>query len=92
MPGRNYRYGYVYLVSAACPETGNSVGHVCDRENTEEMNRHLWCRALPEGKHAVVVLDGAGWPRSKGLDIPANVSLFRLPPYSPARPKPSSRS
>jgi len=82
---RDYRYGYVYLFSAACPETGNAVGHVCDKANTDEMNRHLRdvSSALPEGKHALMVLDGAGWHRSKDLDIPANVSLLRLPPYSP---------
>ena len=82
---RDYRYGYVYLFSAACPETGNAVGHVCDKANTDEMNRHLRdvSSTLPEGKYALMVLDGAGWHRSKDLDIPANVSLLRLPPYSP---------
>ncbi len=84
---RNFRYGYVSLFSAACPETGNAVGHVCDKTSTDEMNRHLQdvSSTLPEGKHALMVLDGAGWHRSKDLDldIPANVSLLRLPPYSP---------
>ena len=31
----------------------------------------------------VVVLDGAGWHRSKELEIPDNVKLIPLPPYSP---------
>ena len=35
------------------------------------------------GNHAVVVLDGAGWHRSKALEVPANVSLLHLPPHSP---------
>ena len=35
------------------------------------------------GKHALVVLDGAGWHRSRELEIPDNVSLPRLPPCSP---------
>ena len=82
---RDYRYGYVYLFSAACPETGDAVGHVCDKANAREMNRHLRDvgRELPEGKHAVMVLDGAGWHKSKDLEIPSNVSLLHLPPYSP---------
>jgi len=82
---RDYRYGYVYLFSAACPETGHAVGHVCDKANAREMNRHLRDvgKELPEGKHAVMILDGAGWHRSKDLEIPSNVSLLRLPPYSP---------
>ncbi len=49
------------------------------------MNRHLRDvgKELPEGKHAAMVLDGAGWHRSKDLEIPSNVPLLRLPPYSP---------
>ncbi|MCY4460488.1 MAG: winged helix-turn-helix domain-containing protein [Albidovulum sp.] len=53
--------------------------------NTDEMNRHLLDIAakVPDGRYALVVLDGAGWHRSKALEIPANVTLLRLPPYSP---------
>lgn len=82
---QDHRYGYVYLFSAACPETGTAVGHVCARANTGEMSRHLRDigEQTPAGKHALVVLDGAGWHRSRDLEVPANVSLLRLPPYSP---------
>lgn len=38
---------------------------------------------LPEDEHAVMVLDGAGWHTSNSLVIPSNVTLPRLPPYSP---------
>jgi transposase len=31
----------------------------------------------------VMVLDGAGWHRSKALVVPENMRLLRLPPYSP---------
>ncbi|MCY4462238.1 MAG: transposase [Albidovulum sp.] len=31
----------------------------------------------------MAVLDGAGWHRSKALEIPASVTLLRLPPCSP---------
>ena len=33
-------------------------------------------------QHALMVLDGTGWHRSKDLDVPANASLLRLPPCS----------
>ena len=33
--------------------------------------------------HRVVILDRAGWHRSQGLVIPANITLLELPPYSP---------
>ena len=31
----------------------------------------------------VMVLDGAGWHKSKALKIPQNMKLLPLPPYSP---------
>ena len=38
---------------------------------------------LPGDGHAALVLDGAGWHGARGLDVPANVTLVPLPPYSP---------
>ncbi|MCY4459204.1 MAG: transposase [Albidovulum sp.] len=82
---RDHRYGYCYLFSAIFPEAGVAVGHICDRASTDEMNRHLLdiAASVPDGRHALVVLDGAGRHRSKGLEIPASVALRRLPPRSP---------
>ena len=37
--------------------------------------------AVPEGRHALVIMDGAGW-HQETLDLP-NVTLLKLPPYSP---------
>ena len=38
---------------------------------------------IPEGEHAVMVWDGAGFHTAKALRVPENVTLVRLPPYSP---------
>ena len=36
------------------------------------------------GAHAVLVCDGAGWRQTgQRLTVPKNLSLLRLPPYSP---------
>jgi transposase len=36
------------------------------------------------GSHSVIVLDGAGWhQQGRRLRIPDNISLLKLPPYSP---------
>ncbi len=41
-------------------------------------------RTVRPGYHAVVVLDGAGWHKTGGrLRVPDNISLLKLPPYSP---------
>ena len=78
---RDQRYAYLFAV--ARPE--DPVGHVCDRANTDEMNRHLAdiSETVTPGRHGVVVLDGAGWHCSDDLDIPENLPLLHLPPYSP---------
>ena len=82
---RDHRYGYAVLFAAVRPANPVAVGHICDRANADEMNRHLAdiAAAVPPGHHAVLVLDGAGWHRAKRLEVPANISLMRLPPYSP---------
>ena len=38
---RDRRFGYWYLFSAACPARELAVGHISQRANTTEMNRHL---------------------------------------------------
>ena len=82
---RDHRYGYCYLFGATCASRGKVVGLVADRASTESMNEHLGLigTAVTEGAHAVPVLDGAGWHKSAGLVVPANLSLLFLPPYSP---------
>jgi transposase len=49
------------------------------------MNAHLKfiSEQLGPDKHAVLVLDGAGWHVANALKIPANITLLPLPPYSP---------
>ncbi len=35
------------------------------------------------GERLLMILDGAGWHRESCLNIPANMRLVSLPPYSP---------
>ena len=48
------------------------------------MDRHFGdiSAAVEPGFHAVVVLDGAGWHKSRDLDFPDHLSVPHLPPYS----------
>ena len=82
---RDRRFGYCYLFSAACPDRELAVGHISERANTPEMNRHMEdiSEQVARGSHAVVVLDGAGWHKSRDLEIPTNISLLFLPLYCP---------
>lgn len=49
------------------------------------MNQHLRMISEHVGPtvHVVLVLDQAGWHRSKALKVPDNMTLLPLPPYSP---------
>lgn len=40
-------------------------------------------RQVAEGAHAILVLDGAGWHIADNLELPTNITLLKLPPYSP---------
>ena len=68
-----------------CPETGETVELVAPTVSTYLMNAHL--RHLSEhlgpDRHAVLIMDGAGWHVSNDLVVPENVTTLLLPPYSP---------
>ena len=79
------RYKWTYLFGALCPERAVGAGLVLPRANIGAMNLHLAeiARNVAPSAHAILVLDGAGWHISKKLIIPDNISLLKLPPYSP---------
>jgi putative transposase len=58
---------------------------VLPRCTTEGMSLHLAeiAQAVAPGAHALVLLDRAGWHRSKRLVIPANITLVPLPAKAP---------
>ena len=78
-------YEWVYLWAAVEPATGASAAMLTPDVNAGQMNTFLAGLAgtLAADEHAVLVLDGAGWHVARGLAVPANVTLLRLPPYSP---------
>ena len=49
------------------------------------MNLHLEVisMAVEPAAHAVVLVDGAGYHRSRRLRVPSNITLIRLPRYAP---------
>lgn len=78
-------YKWVYLYGAVNPITGESAGMIGSVVDTEMMSLFLYWmgKQLGEDRHAVLVLDGAGWHKAKGLRVPPNITLLFLPPYSP---------
>lgn len=79
------RHTNAYIFGAVCPARDIGVALVLPDVDTRAMNRHLAeisCNVQP-GAHAVIIIDGAGWHRADDLKVPTNISLLRLPPYSP---------
>ena len=82
---RQTQCGYLYVIAAACPVTGQAEGILAPYLNTNTINAFLrvFSAALAPGVQAVLIWDGAGYHTSQRLEVPANVSLIQLPPYSP---------
>lgn len=82
---RQTRYEWVYLYAAVEPASGESVALLAPNADTGTMNVFLRMLSadLRPGEHAVLILDGAGWHRSRTLVVPDNITCLLLPPYSP---------
>lgn len=74
-----------YIFGAVCPQQDSAVALVMPQANTEAMTHHLQAlsEAVPAGRHAVLVLDRAGWHTTPKLPQFPNVSLLPLPAGSP---------
>ena len=77
-------YSNLYAYSAVDVENGTEFSLLLPKVNTEMMNIFLdyFRRAIPEHR-VLLVMDQAGWHKSKSLKIPENVEIVHLPPYSP---------
>lgn len=82
---RQTRYEWVYLYAAVEPATGESVPLLAPNVNTDTFN--VFLRMLSEElgplDHAVLIMDQAGWHKSKRMNLPDNITALLLPPYSP---------
>jgi DDE superfamily endonuclease len=78
-------FASAHLFGAVCPERDAGVALAMPEVSTTAMGLFLaeLSHSLPAGAHAALVLDGAGWHVSEDLVVPANLTLIRLPPYSP---------
>ena len=82
---RDTGYEFTYIFGAACSERGKAAGLVMSYVNTEAMTLHLMevSKAVATDAHGLLIADGAGWHDSKDLKVPDNITILKLPPYSP---------
>jgi len=68
-----------------CPETGQTEALISPFVNKDAMKQHLQqiSEVTEPGRHALVIMDGAGWHTDDiayGID---NLTIIKLPPDSP---------
>ena len=82
---RQTEYQYLWVIGAVCPETGHAEGLLSPQLNTGIINTFLeqFSATIPEDEQAVMIWDGAGFHTAKALRVPSNVTVVKLPPYSP---------
>ena len=78
-------YANLHVLTAVCPATGRAEGLVTPKLNARVVQTFLdgLSATIPAGTHVLLVWDGAGYHVAKALRVPANLSVLKLPPYSP---------
>lgn len=80
----NLGFKNFYVYSAIDPKTGDDLTLFMPKVNTDCMNLYLQELSLHlDEKQAIIVMDQAGWHKSKKLVVPQNIEIELLPPYSP---------
>jgi transposase len=78
-------YANLHVLTAVCPATGRAEGLVAPKLDAGVVQTFLeqLSAAIPAGTHVLLVWDGAGYHVAKRLRVPGNLTVLRLPPYSP---------
>jgi transposase len=77
-------YKNFYLYSSISPISGEHFTLLLPWVNTEIMNLYLeYLSSAFKDKQLMLIMDQAGWHRSKNLQKPENIKFVYLPPYSP---------
>lgn len=79
-----HQYEYRYLFGAFSPINGNHLLLEFPCCNTEVFQYFLDRLAIVDPQEfKILFLDNAGWHHAKALQVPQNMALIFLPPYSP---------
>jgi transposase len=82
---KQQQFEYAYLFGSVCPSRGIGEAIVVPWVNKDAMSQHIKqiSNATEKGRHAVVIMDGASWHAEDVASDFDNVSIIKLPPYSP---------
>jgi transposase len=75
---------YTYAFSAVCPQTGILFSLIMPYADSQAMNIFLkLLSAQQQNERIIICMDKAGWHTTNHLEVPKNIILWFLPPYSP---------
>jgi transposase len=81
------KYEWIYAYAFVHPKSGKSFWLLLPSVNTLLMNMALKEFSLyvdpQQEKKILLLIDGAGFHTGNGMEIPENIKLFPLPPYTP---------
>ena len=82
---QDQRTASTYIFGAVCPWDGKGTALVLPFCNSAATSLHLAeiSAMVAPGRHAVLMLDQAGWHLSSSVDVPPNITLLPLPPKCP---------
>ena len=82
---RDQRTASTHIFGAVCPWEGQGAALALPLCNSAAMTLHLAeiAAMVAPGRHAVLLLDRAGWHLSGQVKVPPNIALLPLPPKCP---------
>jgi transposase len=82
---RQRQFLSTYIFGACCPDKDKGCALILPECTASMMQIHLEeiSKQVEIDFHAIVLMDRASWHTTEALNIPQNISLLPLPPYSP---------
>lgn len=79
-----HKFSTTYLYGSYSPINGDSFVWEVDGVNTTIFEQYLKEFSLHKpNEYKIVVIDNAGFHSTKNIEVPNNIFLLRIPPYSP---------
>ncbi len=82
---RQRQFLSTYIFGACCPDKDKSCALILPHVDFDMMQIHLneISTKVDQGYHALILVDRAGWHMTEQIQLPKNITLIPLPPYSP---------
>lgn len=79
-----HRFKTTYLYGSYSPINGNSFVWEINGVDNKIFEQYLnaFSKYKPN-EYKIVIIDNAGFHSTKNIEVPKNISLLRIPPYSP---------